>query len=332
MATMKDVAKTANVSIATVSRILNGDVTLNVREETREAVFAAAKETGYQIKMKQRDGNMTFGIVQWISSYDEKEDHYYYNLRMSVENYCVLNNINVKRYYLENLEDLFINHHLSGLICIGKFSKDLAERLHSACSNVVFLDSNPDSDRYNAVFSNLQKGTELALEYLVSYGHENIAFIGGREYLEQSSTKLHDDPREKTFVSYMKQRDLWTGNQCYIGEFSAEHGYDAMKEILKRDDIPTAIFCSSDVLAIGALSALGEAELTKKISIVGFNNTPMAQFYNPPLTSVNVDTKYMGELACRLLEQMIVEKQKTAIEIICNVELIIRDSVYKNIR
>lgn len=331
MATMKDVAKEANVSIATVSRILNGDVTLNVREETREAVFAAAQKTGYQIKVKRRDSSVTFGIVQWISSYDEKEDNYYYNLRMSVENYCVLNNIHVKRYYLENLEDLFIKNELAGLICIGKFSSELAARLKLSCPNIVFLDSNPDADLYNAVYSDLEKGTRLALNHLSEHGHRDIAFIGGREYLEQSESKVHPDPREQAYRVYMQGEAVnFTEDNMYVGAFSAEFGYDSMKQILAKKHRPTAVFCGSDVIAIGALSALGEADEKEKISIVGFNNTTMAQFYNPPLTTINVDTKYMGELACRLLEDLMSENRKTPIEIICNVQLVVRESVYNN--
>lgn len=330
MATMKDVAKAANVSIATVSRILNGDITLNVREETREAVFDAAQKIGYQIKVKQRDATLTFGIVQWISSYDEKEDNYYYNLRMSVENYCVLNNIHVKRYYLENLEDLFIKNDLNGLVCIGKFSEDLAARLKNACSNIVFLDSNPNADLYNAVYSDLKKGSNFALEHLLEKGHTKIAFIGGREYLEQSSDQSHEDPREIAYIDFMKKHHLkLDGEFVYVNEFSAEFGYDSMKQILSLEHKPTAVFCGSDVIAIGALSALGESDIDKKISIIGFNNTTMAQFYNPPLTTINVDTKYMGELACRLLEDLIKENRKTPIEIICNVQLVVRDSVYE---
>ena len=84
MATMKDVASKAGVSIATVSRILNGDVTLVVRNETREAVFNAAKSLNYVVKSKKTNVTYTFGIVQWISSYEEKEDTYYYNIRMSL--------------------------------------------------------------------------------------------------------------------------------------------------------------------------------------------------------------------------------------------------------
>ncbi len=330
MATMKDVAKKANVSIATVSRILNGDITLNVREETREAVFDAAKKTGYKIKTKKPTIDVALGVVQWISSYEEKEDSYYYNIRMSVENYCVLNNIHVKRFYRENLEDIFIDNELSGLLCIGKFSTALATRLHDKYENIVFIDSNPDATKYNAVYSDFKHGTRMAMDHFVDNNHKRIGYIGGHEYLETHKGELFVDQRERTYLEYMEYHNLeFYKEDVYIGDFTAEFGYDSMKSILAKDEKPTAVLCGNDVIAIGALSALGESEYDNQVSVIGFNNIPMAQFYKPPLTTVHIDTKYMGEIACGLLLNLIVDPKATPIKVVCGVQLIVRESVFQ---
>lgn len=332
MATMKDVASKAGVSIATVSRILNGDVTLVVRNETREAVFNAAKSLNYVVKSKKTNVTYTFGIVQWISSYEEKEDTYYYNIRMSLENYCIINNIQVKRYYRENLEDVFSDTDLDGLLCIGKFSKKLAAKLHDRHNEIVFVDSNPDKLKYNAVYSDFKTGTKLAMDYLIKKGHRRIAYVGGREYLDDAKEDVFIDSREKIYLDFMQNHKLlkYRKEDLYLGDYSADNGYDKTKQILERKDFPTAILCGNDVIAIGVLSALSEATLEKNISVIGFNNTPMAQFYNPPLTTINVDTKYKGELACQLLLNLIEEKNKTPIRIVCSVNLVERESVYEN--
>ncbi len=332
MATMKDVASKAGVSIATVSRILNGDVTLVVRNETREAVFNAAKSLNYVVKSKKTNVTYTFGIVQWISSYEEKEDTYYYNIRMSLENYCIINSIQVKRYYRENLEDVFSDTDLDGLLCIGKFSKKLAAKLHARHHEIVFVDSNPDKLKYNAVYSDFKTGTKLAMDYLIKKGHRRIAYIGGREYLDDAKEDVFIDSREKIYLDFMQNHKLlkYRKEDLYLGDYSADNGYDKTKRILEKKDLPTAILCGNDVIAIGVLSALSEATLEKNISVIGFNNTPMAQFYNPPLTTINVDTKYKGELACQLLLNLIEEKNKTPIRIVCSVNLVERESVYEN--
>lgn len=329
MATMKDVAERANVSIATVSRILNGDITLNVREETREAVLAAAQKTGYEIKSKKVNSELTFGIIQWISSYEEKEDNYYYNIRMSVENFCILNNIQIKRFYRENIADIYVDQELDGILCIGKFSRSLAEKLSANGRKIVFVDSNPDKSKYNAVYSDFKYGTQLALDHFVENNHRRIGYIGGREYLMTDKEELFIDSREKMYLKYMENEALdFHSGDAYFGDFTADFGYDAMNQILAKNDKPTAVLCGNDVIAIGALSALSESEENHNISIIGFNNTSMAQFYNPPLTTINVDTKYKGELACKLLKDLINEEQKTPIKIVCSVSLVIRDSVY----
>lgn len=330
MVTMKDVAKAANVSIATVSRILNGDVTLNVREETREAVFEAAKRLKYELKVKKNGSELTFGIVQWISSYEEKEDIYYYNLRMSVENYCVHNNIQIKRYYRENMDSIYTDRNIDGILCIGKFSRSLAKRLSESFREIVFVDSNPDKLKYNAVYSDFKAGTIMAMDHFVEKGHKIIGYIGGREYLDEHQRELFIDPREKTYLHYLEQNPLLKESlkYFYTGEYTADFGYDSMKKILELNDKPTAILCGNDNIALGVLSALSESNYTKKISIIGYNNIPMTQFYNPPLTTISVDTKYKGELASQLLKNLIREQHRTIIKIVCGVKLVKRESVY----
>lgn len=330
MATMKDVAKAANVSIATVSRILNGDLTLNVREETREAVFEAAKELNYELKIRKVSDGITYGIVQWISSYEEKDDNYYFNIRMSVENYCVLNNINIKRYYRENLDNVFLDKDIDGLLCIGKFSNELAHRLSKQYKNIVFVDSNPNFNKYNSVYSNFKAATKIALDHFVENGHTCIGYIGGREYLDEAHTKLFLDHREKIYFDYIKENNLSNNNNqfVYTGEYSADFGYDSATQMLESGSYPTAILCGNDVIALGALSALNELGYLDKISVIGFNNSPMAQYYNPPLTTINVDTRYMGELAVTLLERLINGSPKSPVQMVVAVKLIERDTVH----
>lgn len=107
MATLKDIAKLANVSSGTVSRILNKDPSLNVRQETRDAVLDAAKKLDYKIKnAKKLTVRRTIAIVQWIPAYQEEEDPYYFNLRRAVENFCIANKIIVNRYYIENINEV----------------------------------------------------------------------------------------------------------------------------------------------------------------------------------------------------------------------------------
>ena len=99
MATIKDIAHLAGVSSASVSRILNNDLTLNVPQETRQRVIDAANQLGYNKKRKKKiiETVMTIGIIQWLSPVQETEDPYYLSIRQGVEEFCFQNKIGIKR-------------------------------------------------------------------------------------------------------------------------------------------------------------------------------------------------------------------------------------------
>ncbi|MEG0416264.1 MAG: LacI family DNA-binding transcriptional regulator [Erysipelothrix sp.] len=332
MATIKDIAKAAGVSNATVSRILNEDKTLSVKDETREEVIRIAKELGYKIKPKKTTQfEMVVGIIQWISSYEEEEDPYYYELRKSVENFCIMNRIMVRKFYMENIQDVFEDDSLIGLICLGKFSLQQANDFSNHCSNLIFVDSNPNKDKYSSVVHDFETATFRTLEYLKDRGHRNVGYIGGREYL--GPTKIeYIDKREITYLNFMKNDQEMNFNESFVftGSFNAMTGYESMLDALKHADCPTAFFCASDTIAMGALRALGEMDKVggKDISIVGFNDIQTAKFMNPPLTTTRLETKYMGEVAVNMLLLQINSKQSIPLKVVCSTQFVERESVF----
>lgn len=334
MATLKDVAKKAGVSTATVSRILNDDPTLSVKEETKDAVLEAAKSLKYK-RTKQRKTTVrrSVGVVQWISSYKEEEDPYYFGLRMSVENYCIAHKISVNRYYMENISELYENDELDALICIGKFSLEQAASMQLHCPNIVFVDSNPDGNKYSSVVSDLVSGTEQIVKHLKVMGHKHIAYIGGREYLG-TSNEVYVDARERTFKSILEKDYSLISNasDLHLGDYNAQTGYQSIMNSYNAGNMPTAFICASDTIAMGALSAVGElgSKLPQKISIISYNNISSAKFLNPPLTTLALDTRYMGELSVNLAQMMMERKDFIPVKIVCSTHLIVRESVFKN--
>ena len=332
MATLKDIANRAKVSAGTVSRILNNDPSLNVREETRQSVMSAAQELGYKIKVKKKaKARKTIAIVQWISSYEEEGDPYYFNLRMSVENYCIFNQISVNRYYKENISEVYESENLDGLICIGKFDLKLAAHLKGHCPNIVFLDSNPDETLYSSVLSDLVGGTERIIDYLKDKGHRHIGYIGGREYLGLTK-EVYLDARERTFLRILEEdKELTTRDEdIYIDNYKAPAGYQAILKAFEQGEMPSAFVCASDTIAMGALSALGELgkRLKKKVSVISYNNISSSEFLNPPLTTLAIDTRYMGELAAGLVILMMESKSFVPVKVVCQTNLVVRESVY----
>lgn len=333
MATLKDIARKAKVSTATVSRILNNDMSLSVRDETREKVFEAAESLGYKLKVKsKRKVRQTIAIVQWISSYEEEGDPYYFNLRMAVENYCIAHQVLVNRYYIENIDEVYENEALDGLICIGKFDLKLAFELKRHCQNIVFLDSNPDETQFSSVLSDLEGGTQQTLDYLKAMGHRRVGYIGGREFLGLTK-EAHLDVRERTFRSIVERDPVLTTTEqdIHIQNYKAPTGYQSIMRSFASGKMPTAFVCASDTIAMGALSALGELgeQLDHKVSIISFNNISTAEFLNPPLTTIAIDTKHMGELAANLVILTMETKKFLPVKILCQTILVERESVYK---
>lgn len=336
MVTLKDVAELAGVSTTTVSRILNRDLSFSVKEDTRNRVVQAAEELGYRTKKNILNGESKrkrFGIVQWISSYEEEQDAYYLNLRQAVENYCIQHKIAVDRYFMENILEVYENDDLDGLICIGKFSLAMVHELAEHSPNILFVDSNPDGSRYSSIMHDLKDGTQLIVDYLKEMGHEHIGYIAGEEYLGLSG-KINVDIREKTFKKIIrKDQQIRTDpKDIYIDTFTYQTGYQSIMKAYDKKDMPTAFICGSDAIAMGALSALGELneKLSQKISIISYNNIQSAQYMNPPLTTLALNTKYMGELAGNLLQHMVDSNHTTPVKVLCGTHLVIRESVYKN--
>lgn len=328
MAKLKDVAKLSGVSLATVSRVLNGDPTLSIREETRESVVQAAKELNYKVKRKSISLHTDFiGVVQWISSYEEEEDPYYTAIRKSVESTLLDQKVQIKRFYKENIEDVFEDHSIIGLICIGKFSLEQAKAFKDHTKYVVFVDSNPDETLYSSVVHDLEDATELIMKRLFDNGHRSIGYIGGRELLGHTQIE-YVDKREKTYIDVMKSNPElhFDKKNIYIRKYNAQSGYDAIISALKKDNLPTAFICASDTIATGALRALGEKNRSKDVSIIGYNNIPVAKFYNPPITTVMLDTRYMGELAATMIMVMIRTKNPRTTKHVLKTNLIIRES------
>lgn len=328
MATLKDIASKAKVSLATVSRILNEDPTLSVREETRQLVWDVATELDYKIKRKVSDVK-TIAIIQWIASDEEEGDPYYFELRRSVESFWINKNVNIKRFYKDNMTAVF-DEKIDGIVCVGKFAIQQAERLQKHCQHIIFVDSNPNPSKYSSVVHDIKAGSMALLEHLVAMGHSKIGYIGGREYMGEAN-EVYIDKRERTYLRFMKESPFTKFDERFVllGNFTAETGYQKMKEALQYDDLPTAFFCASDTIAMGVLRALGEAKMLDKVSLVGFNNIAASMYLNPPLTTVELDTRYMGTLASSILNlNMETNNTRTTLTHIAT-NLIVRESVHK---
>lgn len=301
MATIKDIAREAGVSQGAVSRILNNDTTLSVSPETRQRVWEAADLLKYHKVKTVTKSEFRMGIVQWYSAEKEMQDNYYLLIRQGVEEFCKKNSISVVRTFRMDTNDLDILKEVDGLICIGKFSKEEANRFVQVSRYMVFLDMAVENHNVTTITIDFEQGVNLAMDHLAKLGHEKIAFLGGREYV--GDKELVKDERKEAYISYMKKRNQEFRPLLCEGSFSTSSGYEMMERLLRKRTNPTAVFAASDALALGAMKAIKDHKrsVPEDISVIGFNDTEIGAYTSPALTTVHAPAFDMGQYGANLV-------------------------------
>lgn len=329
MATIKDIAQLAGVSIATVSRVLNYDTTLSVSDETKKRIFEAAEELSYKKKAVRKQETGKIALLQWHSEKEELEDLYYMSIRLGVENRCRHHGVQVEKYFQDNYGDLK-DDEVQGLIAIGKFSGKQVKELLAITKNLVFVDFSPDEERFDSIVIDFEKATEKVLQHFIEKGHERIGYIGGREGFKDR-TSIIEDQREKAFKRYLGEKGLLDEAFMYNGTFSVDDGHSLMKKAIQEhgENLPTAFFAGNDSLAVGALRALLEEgfSVPDRVNIIGVNDISISKYVFPSLSTVKVYTELMGETAVDALLERI-DGRKTAKKILIATKLIIRNSSF----
>lgn len=335
MATLREIAEKVGVSLATVSRVLNNDSGIVVSDETKMEIYQVAEELKYKT-VKQRKGKVktsaVIGIAEMYNVVMQLEDPYYLLLRNIVEKNCFENEMKVVRLFKENddfqiLEDV----KLDGIIAIGKFSQKEIENLEERTKNIVFLDSSPKDEMYDAVKINFKLGVNQGLNHFVELGHRKIGFIGEENTLGDLKIPMLDD-RLKFFKEYMLKAGLFNEQYIINSPMTSKGGYDEIISYIDSgQEMPTAFFTANDAIATGVVRGLQERgyKIPEDISIIAFNDTIMSQYVNPPLTSIRVHIEHLGEVAVELMNERINSSRNYAKKVILPCEFIIRESVNK---
>lgn len=327
MATIKDIAEKAGVSISTVSRVLNYDSTLATSNETKKKIFEVAEELSYDKHINKKKSSNRIAVIRWYTEEEELNDLYYLSIRLGIERKCKQFNYGIVSYTHDNIEQIK-NENIQNIIAVGKFSEKQINKFANENSNIVFVDYSPNENIFDSVVTNFELATKNVINHFTEKGHKNIGYIGGTEAFKDKSDYV-DDIRGKTFKSYLKKLNLWNEKNVYVGNFSVDDGYNLMKKAIYElgEKLPTAFFVANDTMAIGVLRALSEAaiKVPDRVNIIGVNDISVAQYLNPPLSSVKVYTENMGETAVELLSERI-NGRTIAKKVSLSSKLIIRNS------
>ncbi|MGT2784074.1 LacI family DNA-binding transcriptional regulator [Streptococcus merionis] len=309
MATIKDIAKKAGVSSATVSRVLNYDPKLSVSDETRKKIFDTADELNYTKHIQKnsfRQNQPKIAVVQWYSQHEELDDLYYYSIRTGLEKEAQEKGYEIIRIF--NQEELTPAEQADGLIAIGKFSRDQIAELASFGKPLVFVDSNTLPHGFSCVTTDFTFGVTAALDHFWQNEQWQIGMLTGQEKTSDNKETIADQ-RLIIFQQYLEKRQAFNPKWLKVGEFSADSGYQMMTQLINQfeDNLPQAFFIANDSLAIGALKALQEAQIAvpERVSLISFNDTTVTSYVYPTLSSVTVFTKEMGATAFHLLHSQL---------------------------
>ena len=181
MATIKDIAAKAGVSIATVSRVLNHDETLNAQEETKKRIFEIAEELEYEVRaQKKRRRKLKIGVFYSYSPEEELQDPYYLCIRLAIEKKLEEEGYTKVIVKLDDSPEMI--NGLDGVICTGTFTKKMVEAIEIWECPVIFIDADPNPKRFDSIVVDYRRAVEEIVSYLVGCGHTKIGMIGCRPF------------------------------------------------------------------------------------------------------------------------------------------------------
>ena len=331
--TIVDVAKKANVSVATVSRVMNGNYP--VKAETKQRVLEVIAELNYIPNMQAREltqkKSATIGVV--VPSINNM---FFPEVITGIESSLKLNSLSLVLVCSNNdaeEEKLCVNNllsrNVSGIIVIDPNTDNVKSKFYNIISKqtpIVFVNGHSASSNISSVVNDESMGASMALNYLLENNHKDILFVRGKGSYSY-------DVKEKVYRETMTELNNFNPkNIINIGNGNSSETVDNTIEIfldvLKKSSA-TAVFACNDLMAVGVLNACKKLnlEVPKDMSIIGYDNIDLSKFVEPKLTTIDQNMSHLGTNAATLLLEKIELDNSYSKRIILINSLIERDTV-----
>jgi LacI family transcriptional regulator len=324
--TIRDVAKAAGVSTATVSNVLNS--TGKVGTKTQRHVLSTVKRLGYVPDVHARrlasNNRRTLGIIvsdienpffpEVIKSFETRARELGYDAILSDTNY----DPDRTRIAAERM----MEHKVRGVaIMTSEISMRLVHELARRKIAVTFLDLAPVRGYMSNLRIDYASGIEQIVKYLHEQGHQKIAFVAGRDGLKSNTA------RQDAYKRSMRQLGLTPG-PILPGNLRFEGGLEAGIAIAKLSPRPTAVVAINDLSAIGVVKGLLQCgcRVPEDISVTGFDKTRLAEYSNPSLTTVDIHRDLLGRMAADALHELTASENAQGKEYRISAELVVGDS------
>ncbi|HHC6595985.1 TPA: substrate-binding domain-containing protein [Vibrio parahaemolyticus] len=331
MATMKDIAKLAGVSTSTVSHVINK--TRFVSEEISERVNNAAKELNYYApsalaRSLKVNRTKTIGMLVTTST-----NPFFGEVVKGVERSCyhkgyslILCNTEGDNERMRQSINTLLQKRVDGLILMCSSLEgeriDVFERYPDI--PVVVMDWGPMLFTSDKIQDNSLRGGYLAAKYLIDCGHTEIGCITGPLIKHQAQMRYEGYKRA------MSEAGLeFNANWIIESDFECEGGYQAFKKMAERGTLPSSIFVSNDMMAMGVINAANELgiKVPDDLSIIGYDDIHIAKFMSPSLTTIHQPKYRLGQAAVETLVRRLDDKSNEAQVVQLEPTLVVRNSV-----
>ncbi len=322
--TLKEIAKEAGVSISTVSRVINKNSTNAASKEVQDRIWEIVRRTGYTPNSSARD--LKKGVSEggeplsrsiaclFARTEDSKSDLFFSTLARSIEqeafrhNYILKYSFTAIDIHHPNTFRLVTDNHVDGVVVLGRCDRQTLSFLKKYFNCVAYTGLNNLEARYDQIISDGQQASITAVNHLLELGHTRIGYVG-----ETENENRYTGYCEALTAARLPYRKEYISNVS----LSMEGGYQGAKSLLARQTDITAIFCSNDVTAIGAMKAIKESgkRIPEDISIISIDDIDTAQYLTPMLTTVHMPVEEMGQMTAKTLIDRIEGGHKLPIKI-----------------
>lgn len=329
MATISDVAKEAEVSVATVSRVLNKQN--NVKKETAERVYKAIEKLSFEPNILARNFRKNESRVILIITPNITNPYYAHiltgigdaasELGYSALIFNTANSIEKEKEGMEMLK----KKRADGAILLASNSESKWLLDYEGKYSIIQCSEYDEEVKISRVSIDNYKAAKEVVEYLINQGHRRIATISSK------NNYISTHQRMNGFVDTLKKHEILM-RDSYVEYSSEDYSFHSGKaaaiRLLELKERPTAIFCISDTVALGAVAAAGEMgiKVPEELSITGFDNVDNTTMFHPYITTVSQPCFKLGENAMKMLFQRINSKTDSHEEMLLDYEFIARES------
>ncbi|WP_055426662.1 LacI family DNA-binding transcriptional regulator [Bifidobacterium aesculapii] len=335
MVTIKEIARQAGFSPATVSRLLNGDPTFSVKEETRRKIFEVSARLGYDVQEKHgMPALRDIAVLDALSSNEELQNAYFAELRDTL--LATANQRNVTLTFHTDIERLIADaDQYDGFIAIGPEIQphESLERLHDVLPHGVFIDVNPAPNLFDSVQPDLAQTMLDAITEARGRGMERIGFIGGSGHM-MGTYQYPEDTRTMAYRNWCERLGLdITGIFFVGGRTSVETGRELGRRVVTelgttREQLPDCFIVSADPITVGVLQEFTQAGIVvpRDVELISVNNQSIARYTSPPLTTYAIDLKAMANTALLQLMESVSYGGETRRHTFLTTKLVVRGS------